>query len=128
MNPSYESAFSECLVDELNVDDEASFRHVALYAELKQVLRDAGYRFRVLPSAYAGRWDRTQLLNLSYWGADSGGDVLVDRQLPVCNRSFRESTPVVWLPLQRDAGAKARPQQRCSHDDCGGRAFGNRDR
>jgi len=77
-----QSAFDECVVDELDVDDEASFRHVALYAELKQVLRDAGYRFRVLPPASEGRWDRAQLLNLSYWGVESGGDVLVDRQLP----------------------------------------------
>jgi len=71
-----------CSFDELEIEDESSFRHVALYADLKQVLREADYRFRVLPRALRGRWDRAQLLNLSFWGADAGGDVLVDRYLP----------------------------------------------
>lgn len=74
--------FETCFIDDLVIDDESSFGHVALYADLKQVLRDARYRFRVLPDALAGRWDRAQLLNLSFWGADAGGDVLVDRHLP----------------------------------------------
>ena len=76
------ATFDECVVDELTIDDESSFGHVALYADLKLVLRDADYRFRVLPPELAGRWDRAQLLNLSFWGADSGGDVLIDRHIP----------------------------------------------
>lgn len=82
MKSSRESALDTFLVDELTIDDESSFRHVALHGDLKQVLRDAGYRFRVLPPELAGRWERAQLLNLSFWGADTGGDVLVDRLLP----------------------------------------------
>ncbi len=69
-------------VDELTIDDETSVRHVGLYASLKDVLRDAGYRFRLLPSASAGRWDRALFLNLTFWGAADGGDVLVDDHLP----------------------------------------------
>jgi hypothetical protein len=71
---------SERKVDELVIDDEASFRHVALYADLKEVLRRHGYRFRVLPGAggKAVRWDRALVLNLTYWHADAGGDVLAD--------------------------------------------------
>ena len=68
----------ELSVDELAIDDEASFRHVALYADLKEILRRHGYRFRVLPDAYAGRWDRALVLNLTYWDANAGGDILAD--------------------------------------------------
>lgn len=74
--------FEDCLVDDLEIDDESSFLHVALYGELKQVLRDAGYRFRILPPAWAGRWDRAQLLNLTFWGTQSAGDVLTERRVP----------------------------------------------
>ncbi|MFN2427818.1 MAG: hypothetical protein ABR587_15380 [Candidatus Binatia bacterium] len=74
--------FDECMLDDLVIEDESSLRHVALYADLKQVLRGAGCRFRVLPTAWRGRWDRAQFLNLSFWGAGTGGDVLVDRGLP----------------------------------------------
>jgi hypothetical protein len=72
----------ELSVDELAIDDEASFRHVALYADLKEILRRHGYRFRVLPDAYAGRWDRALVLNLTYWDANAGGDILADARLP----------------------------------------------
>lgn len=69
-------------IDELTAEDEASFRHVALYRDLKDVLRRDAYTFRVLPEASAGRWDRALLLNLTFWGANAGGDVLVDDALP----------------------------------------------
>ncbi|MFN2376568.1 MAG: hypothetical protein ABR538_08520 [Candidatus Binatia bacterium] len=75
-------AFREYLVDDLTIEDEESFRHVALYDDLKQVLRGTDYRFRVLPASLAGRWERALLLNLTFWGARGGGDVLADRQLP----------------------------------------------
>jgi hypothetical protein len=71
-------SFDRRTVDELTIGDEAAFRHVALYADLKEVLRRAAYPFRVLPVAFAGRADRALLLNLSFWEADAGGDVLVD--------------------------------------------------
>lgn len=72
--------FTERTLDELTLDDEASFRHVGLYADLKKVLRVGGYRFRVLPEA-AARWDHALLLSLTFWG-DGSGDVLVDDTLP----------------------------------------------
>ena len=72
----------ERTIDELTIDDESSFRHVALYADLKEVLRRAAYRFRVLPESARGRWDRALLLNLTFWGASSGGDVLMDDHVP----------------------------------------------
>jgi hypothetical protein len=69
-------------LEQVKIEDERSFRHVELYADLKEVLRRAGYAFRVLPQAMRGRWDRALLLNLTFWGTDAGGDVLVDRALP----------------------------------------------
>ncbi len=73
--------FERCTLDELEIEDEASFRHVALYADLKAVLRRAAYSFRVLPPASEGRADHALLLNLTFWGADTGGDILCDRYL-----------------------------------------------
>ena len=70
------ASFDQRTVDELSIGDESAFRHVALYADLKEVLRRAAYPFRVLPGASSGRADRALLLNLSFWAADAGGDVL----------------------------------------------------
>jgi hypothetical protein len=61
-------------VDRLSIADERAFRHVALYADLKEILRRDRYLFRLLPKASV-RWDRALLLNLTFWGGD-GGDVL----------------------------------------------------
>jgi hypothetical protein len=63
---------------QLAIGDERSLRHVALYADLKEVLRRAKYAFRLLPAA---RTDRALLLNLTFWTADGGGDILVDRRI-----------------------------------------------
>jgi hypothetical protein len=69
-------------VDELTIEDEESFRHVALYADLKEVLRRSSYTFRVLPQARRVRADRTLLLNLTFWSAEAGGDILADDHVP----------------------------------------------
>jgi hypothetical protein len=81
MTADFVPPLDACTLERLFVEDEASFRHVALYADLKQVLIDAGYGFRVLPPNLAGRWDRALLLNLTFWKAEAGEDVLVDRCL-----------------------------------------------
>jgi len=72
------ASFDRRTVDELAIGDEPAFRHVALYADLKEVLRRAAYPFRILPRASRRREDRALLLNLSFWAADAGGDVLAD--------------------------------------------------
>jgi hypothetical protein len=79
---SHVPALQERTVDELSIDDEASFGHVALYGDLKEVLRRDGYRFRLLPTISAGRWDRALALNLTFWVANAGGDVLADDHVP----------------------------------------------
>jgi hypothetical protein len=71
-------AFGYRRLDELTIRDERSFRHVELYADLKEVLRRAEYSFRVLPKSPSPRADRALLFNLTFWGADAGGDVLID--------------------------------------------------
>jgi hypothetical protein len=71
--------FRNLTLDELQIDDEKSFRHVALYDALKQALRKSGYRFRVAPpGSPSASWDRALFLNLTFWDASEAGDVLVD--------------------------------------------------
>ncbi len=72
----------ELTLDALHIDDEESFRHVGLYADLKEVLRRAGHRFQVLPPGPGARWDRAVMLSLVYWGARDGSDILVDESIP----------------------------------------------
>jgi hypothetical protein len=74
--------FDKRSVDALTIEDERSFRHVAIYGDLKEVLLRAKYPFRILPASLAGRADRALLLNLTFWGADAGGDVLESDTLP----------------------------------------------
>ncbi len=63
-------------LDALSIRDERAFRHVAVYADLKRALLGARYPFLVLRGPHASRWDRALFLNLTYWGADRGQDVL----------------------------------------------------
>ncbi|MBX3228665.1 MAG: hypothetical protein KIT84_08435 [Labilithrix sp.] len=73
--------FTRLRLDDLTIEDEKSFRHIGLYADLKEVLRRANYGFRALPES-AASWDRALFLNLTFWGAAEGGDVLVDANVP----------------------------------------------
>jgi hypothetical protein len=82
MNTPAVLAFQDCSVDDLIVEDEESFAHVALYSDLKQVLRDAGYRFRLLPASLEGRWEKALLLNLTFWGAADGADIMAGCVVP----------------------------------------------
>ena len=75
------SALVARTVDELSIQDERAFRHVPLYAPLKELLRRDGYEFQVLPRASA-RWNHALLLNLTYWGGDGGGDVVESERVP----------------------------------------------
>ena len=76
------SHFDVRTLDDLAIEDERSFRHVGLYADLKQILRRAQVRFRVLPAKGKATWDRALFLNLTYWRPEVGGDVLVDETIP----------------------------------------------
>jgi hypothetical protein len=66
-------------LDELTILDEADFAHVAAYAQLKRALRASGCQFRIPATASVPlSWDRAVFLNLTFWSADEGGDVLCD--------------------------------------------------
>ena len=64
--------FAVKALGELDIEDEASFRHVGLYADLKAVLEKSHTTFRVLPEPLAGRWDRALALNLTFWDSGAG--------------------------------------------------------
>lgn len=80
MSPPIAGALRERTLDQLSIEDERSFRHVGLYADLKEILLRDRYVFRALPEQQQGRWDRALLLNLTYWGGD-GGDVLESERI-----------------------------------------------
>ncbi len=67
---------------DLTIEDERSFRHVGLYGELASILAKSEYRFRVLPDGSNASWDRAVFLNLTFWGAAGGGDVLIEPSIP----------------------------------------------
>jgi hypothetical protein len=69
-------------LDDLTITDEASFAHVALYLRLKRALRDAKYQFRVAADGLPLSWDRAVFLNLTFWSAEEGSDVLCDASIP----------------------------------------------
>ena len=70
------------LLDELTITDEASFAHVALYARLKNALREAKYPFHVAAQGTPVSWDRATFLNLTFWSAEEGADVLCENSIP----------------------------------------------
>lgn len=91
--------FRNLTLDKLVIDDERSFRHVGLYADLKRVLIDSGYRFRVAPpDSPASRWDRALFLNLAFWNASEAGDVLTSDHI-----AADVVTHVAWHHLARSA-------------------------
>jgi hypothetical protein len=65
----------------LHLQDAASFKALPLYHALYNALCAAKYTFRVLPKQDTGRWDRAVTLNLTFWSADAGGDILVDNSI-----------------------------------------------
>ncbi len=69
-------------LDELTIDDEASFAGVALYARLKTMLRRSGHRFHVPDDGTALSWDRALFLNLTFWSSEQSADVLCEERLP----------------------------------------------
>ncbi len=87
-------------VDQMTIDDEASFRHVSHYGDLKKILRLQAYQFRVLPRAQA-RWDHALFLGLTFWG-ETAGDVVVDAHVPA-----DVMTHIAWHRLAAQALATA---------------------
>ncbi|MCB9740290.1 MAG: hypothetical protein H6747_13600 [Deltaproteobacteria bacterium] len=95
-------------LDQLRIEDEAAMRPVALYASLKRRLLADDYRVSVLPQQ-AARWDHALLLNLAFWDAQRGGDILTDRTVPadvICHMAWHHVATVAL----GDAGAPLSPE------------------
>ncbi len=109
----------ERTVDELKIDDERSFRHVALYADLKEVLRRDRYVFRILPPGSPGGrsrrvsgWNRALFLNLTYWTPE-GGDVLEGPRVAadVIAHAAWHHLAARALPARASRGRRGGPRQ-----------------
>lgn len=68
---------------DLSVDDEASFSHVGLYADLRRIVEQSDHRFLVLHgNVRSASWERALFLNLTFWHAAEPTEVLVDKHIP----------------------------------------------
>jgi hypothetical protein len=65
-------------LDELTIDDEPSFKGVAIYQRLKEVLRASQHRFKVAGTGENASWDRVLFLNLTFWSSADDASVLCD--------------------------------------------------
>jgi hypothetical protein len=74
--------FRAVALHDLTIDDERSFAHVAIYGELAKALAGAAHRFWVPVEGARVTWDRALFLNLTYWNATEGADVLCEDHLP----------------------------------------------
>jgi hypothetical protein len=76
------ATFPSLKLADLVVDDEASFSHVGLYADLHRVVAESDHRFLVLHgNVRRATWDRAAFLNLTFWHALEPVDVLVDEHI-----------------------------------------------
>ncbi|HEY2901945.1 MAG TPA: hypothetical protein VGL59_15290 [Polyangia bacterium] len=71
-------------LDQLIIDDEAAVSGIEAYRLLKTALRRSNQRFLVPATGDAGTvsWDRALFLNLTFWNAADGADVLCDEHIP----------------------------------------------
>ena len=75
-------AFRSVGLDDLIIDDDEVFAALPLYAGLKRTLREAGHRFLVPGLEGDTSWDRALFLNLTFWSAEEGADVLCNDHIP----------------------------------------------
>jgi hypothetical protein len=94
-------------LDELTIDDERSFRGVALYGRLKEALRASGHRFKVAAPGENASWDRALFLNLTYWSPTEEASVLVDDHVAPDVLAHTALHYVVGRALAREAAADA---------------------
>lgn len=94
-------------LDDLIIDDEASFAHVAVFARLERLLRHSGHRFLVPAAGAQLSWDRAVFLNLTYWSSDEGADVLCEDRIPADVVAHVAWHHLASTQLTRDLGASA---------------------
>jgi hypothetical protein len=100
-------AFRAVGLDELIIDDDEVFDTLPLYAGLKRTLREAGHRFLIPRAGEQTSWDRALFLNLTYWSAEDGADVLCDEHVPADVVAHSAWHHVVAREVTRRAGPGA---------------------
>jgi len=75
-------AFSSVSLDALIIDDEPAFQAMPLYRALKRALAAANHRFLIPVEGGEVSWDRAVFLNLTFWSAEAGADVLCNDHIP----------------------------------------------
>jgi hypothetical protein len=72
-------------LEELTIDDEAAVSGIEAYKLLKRAVQGSRLRFLVPDAGLAAAtvsWDRALFLNLTFWNATDGADVLCDEHIP----------------------------------------------
>src|ERR1700709_69802 len=100
-------AFSSVALDALIIDDEAAFSTMPLYAALKRALAGANHSLLIPAGGAEVSWDRALFLNLTFWSADAGADVLCNDHIPADVVAHAAWHHVVSHQLQLAAGAGA---------------------
>jgi hypothetical protein len=98
-------AFRSVSLDALVIDDEAAFASLPLYAALKDVLSRSEHGFLIPGRGLSTSWDRALFLNLTFWSADAGRDVLCDDHIPADVVAHAAWHHVVSREVGRAAGA-----------------------
>jgi hypothetical protein len=97
-------------LDKLRIEDERSFRHVALYDALKgALLRDKVLFWVPRKGTGHARWDRVLFLNLTFWAPGEPGDVLERNSIPADVMMHAAWHHVTRRALANDDNAKAPP-------------------
>ncbi len=74
-------AMRSLALDALTIDEESSFRGVAIYERLKQALRRSEHKFKVAAVGENASWDRVLFLNLTFWSSAEEASVLCDTHI-----------------------------------------------
>jgi hypothetical protein len=74
--------FRPATLDELTIDDRPSMMGVAIYQRLETFVRRSAHRFLIPSEGRQVSWDRALFLNLTYWNAEAGADLLCDDHIP----------------------------------------------
>lgn len=96
--------FRAVALDDLIIDDDEAFTALPLYEGLKRTLRESGHRFLVPSADTTTSWDRALFLNLTFWSAAEGTDVLCDEHIPADVVAHAAWHHVVGRELERAAG------------------------
>jgi len=74
--------FRSVSLDSLIIEDEEAFMALPLYVALKGALAGGGHSFLVPVDGAEVSWDRALFLNLTFWSAEAGVEVLCNDHIP----------------------------------------------